>query len=75
MEPVARQRAIRATCVRVSFDLGAFRIWRHRFRSVKYRALIHGPTLFWFAVRDELSRTDPFAYLWQDGVSRSQRLV
>jgi hypothetical protein len=34
-----------------------------------------GPALFWFAVRGELHRTDPIAYLWQDGASRSQRLV
>jgi hypothetical protein len=34
-----------------------------------------GAALFWFAVRDELNRTDPIAYLWQDGASRSQRVV
>jgi hypothetical protein len=34
-----------------------------------------GPALFWFALRDDLNRTDPIAYLWQDGASRSQGLV
>jgi hypothetical protein len=34
-----------------------------------------GPGLFWFGLRDELSRTDPIAHLWSDGGSRAQRLV
>jgi hypothetical protein len=34
-----------------------------------------GPAHFWFALRDELDRSDPIAHLWQDGASRSHRLV
>jgi Replication-relaxation len=33
-----------------------------------------GPALFWFALRGELNRYDPFAHTWRDGAGRSQIL-
>jgi hypothetical protein len=34
-----------------------------------------GPSLFWFALRDELHRSDPIAHHWHDGAGQVQRLV
>ena len=34
-----------------------------------------GPSLFFFAVRSELSGTDPLSHVWQDGHGRDARLI
>jgi hypothetical protein len=34
-----------------------------------------GAGLFWFALHDELNRSDPIAYVWLDGARRTQSLI
>ncbi|MDA9473531.1 hypothetical protein XI03_03190 [Bradyrhizobium sp. CCBAU 65884] len=34
-----------------------------------------GPSLFLFAIRDELRSSDPIAYTWEDGAGRQVRMV
>jgi hypothetical protein len=34
-----------------------------------------GSALFWFAVRDDLRRSNPVAYLWHDGTGLGRQLV
>ena len=34
-----------------------------------------GPALFWFALRDELHRGDPFRDAWRDGTAQPKQLL